>query len=140
MKYIALYERGDGKEKGVSVCFPDLPGCISVGADYDEAVRMAHEALEFHLEGLAEDGDPIPQPRTLEQIKAEWEDWTEWEKDGNFIVGTVSVFPALKPKKCTLYIDGALLARVDEVCKNRSAFFAEAARAVLDSRMPLPAK
>lgn len=140
MQYIALYELGDGKDKGVSVCFPDLPGCISVGDNFEEAVRMAHEALTGHLEVMMEDGDPIPDPRSLEQIKDEWEDWSDWTKDGNFVVGVVSAFPALKPKKCTLYIAGSLLARIDEVCANRSAFFTEAAKAVLDGKLPISVK
>lgn len=134
VKYIALYELGDEKTD-VGVVFPDLPGCITTGADYDEAVRMAHEALAVHLEALKEDGEQIPEPRTLEQIKAEWEDWKDWEREGNFVVGTVSVFPDSKPRKYTIYFDAALMARIDEVTKNRSAFLSEAAKAALDSKL-----
>ncbi len=133
-KYIALYELGD-EETSVGVVFPDLPGCISMGDNYDEAVQMAHEALSAHIEALLADGEPIPAPRTLEQIRAEWEDWKDWEREGNFIVGTVSVFPKLKPKKCTLYLDSDLLDRIDEVCKNRSAFISGAAQAALDNKL-----
>lgn len=134
VKYIALYELGD-EETDVGVVFPDLPGCISVGANYDEAVRNAHEALSAHIEALKEDGDEIPAPRSLEQIKAEWPDWKDWEREGNFVVGTVSVFPDSKPRKYTIYFDAALMARIDEVSKNRSAFLSEAARTALDSNM-----
>lgn len=134
VKYIALYELGD-KETDVGVVFPDLPGCISAGANYDEAVQMAHEALAVHIEALKKDGDPIPEPRTLEQIKAEWEDWKDWEREGNFVVGTVSLFPESKSRKYTLYLDASLMARIDEVAKNRSAFLSEAAKAALDSKL-----
>lgn len=116
VKYIALYELGD-KDTNVGVVFPDFPGCVSMGDDYDEAVRMAHEALAAQIEALELDGEPIPTPRTLEQIKAEWEDWEEWEKDGNFIVGTVSYYPIKKPCKYMIYMDASLMARVDEVTK-----------------------
>lgn len=133
VKYIALYELGD-KDTNVGVVFPDFPGCVSMGDDYDEAVRMAHEALAAQIETLELDGEPIPTPRTLEQIKAEWEDWEEWEKDGNFIVGTVSYYPIKKPCKYMIYMDAALMARVDEVTKNRSAFLSEAVKAMLDNR------
>lgn len=39
---------------------PDLPGCVATGATVDEAEREIREAIEFHLEGLREDGSPIP--------------------------------------------------------------------------------
>jgi predicted RNase H-like HicB family nuclease len=42
-----------------SVSFPDFPGCISAGDTIDEAKDMAHEALQFHIEGMIEDGDRI---------------------------------------------------------------------------------
>lgn len=133
VKYIALYELGDD-ETDIGVVFPDFPGCIAVGKNYDEAVQMAHEALAAHIEAMEEDGDPIPVPRTLEQIKSDWDEWEDWEKDGNFIVGLVSVFPYHKPKKYTLYLDAALMARVDEISKNRSAFITEATKAALDNK------
>ena len=41
---------------------PDLPGCVATGATVDEAEREIREAIEFHLEGLREDGSPIPPP------------------------------------------------------------------------------
>ena len=44
---------------------PDVPGCISTGATIEETLRRFQEALEFHLEGTAEDGDPIPEPTTV---------------------------------------------------------------------------
>ena len=49
---------------GVSV--PDLPGCISAGDTLEEAIGMAREAIELHLEGMIEDGAAIPTPRLLE--------------------------------------------------------------------------
>ena len=42
---------------------PEVLGCVSVGSDIDDMRRMIREALEFHLEGTAEDGDPIPWPK-----------------------------------------------------------------------------
>jgi predicted RNase H-like HicB family nuclease len=67
--YIALIHKDADSDYGVS--FPDFPGCISVGADLDEARRMAEEALKFHVEGLQEDGEAVPEPSTLEAIMAE---------------------------------------------------------------------
>ncbi|QDU90080.1 hypothetical protein Pla175_34800 [Pirellulimonas nuda] len=43
---------------------PDLPGCVATGATFEETEREVREAIEFHLEGLREDGLPIPEPVT----------------------------------------------------------------------------
>lgn len=128
LKYVALFEYVDGEE-GFGVVFPDLPGCVSAGNTYENAYRNAHEALAMYAEECKE----LPKPRTLEQIKAEWRDWPEWEKDYKFLVGMVGLVPASQPKKYTLYLDAALMARIDEVSKNRSAFLSEAAKAALES-------
>ena len=131
-KYIALFEYEDDKD-GYSVVFPDLPGCFSAGDDYDDAYRMAHEALAFHLEGLAEEGMPIPEPRAFEKIKAEWEDWKEWEKEYPFLVVPIAVLPAgEKSVRVNIMLPEGTLHRIDAVSKNRSAFLATAAERLLD--------
>jgi predicted RNase H-like HicB family nuclease len=55
-------------EDGISVEFPDLPGCFSCGSTDEEAVRMATEALELHLFGMERDGDAIPAPMPALEI------------------------------------------------------------------------
>jgi predicted RNase H-like HicB family nuclease len=45
-----------------SAYVPDLPGCVAVGDTLDEVERQIREAIEFHLEGMREDGSPIPPP------------------------------------------------------------------------------
>lgn len=47
---------------GYSVDFPDLPGCVSAGADLKDAFVMAREALSLHLYGMLDDGEEIPEP------------------------------------------------------------------------------
>lgn len=42
---------------------PDLPGCVSTGRTWEEMQRMIREAMEFHIEGMQLDGDPVPPPR-----------------------------------------------------------------------------
>lgn len=42
--------------------FPDLPGCIAAGETREEALRLIRNAIEFHIEGLREDGLPVPLP------------------------------------------------------------------------------
>ena len=131
-QYIALFE-DDPETKGFGVVFPDFPGCVSMGDDYEDAVRMAHEALAFHIQGMKEDGEPVPEPRTLEQIKETWEDWAEWKKNYDFTVEHIAVLP-IKPvsKRFNVTMDEIVLERIDRVAKHRSAFLAEAARRMLD--------
>jgi predicted RNase H-like HicB family nuclease len=67
--YIGLIHKDADSDYGVS--FPDFPGCISAGATLDEARAGAEEALALHIEGMIEDGDPIPEPTSLEDIMAD---------------------------------------------------------------------
>jgi len=45
-----------------SAYVPDLPGCVAVGDTLAEIERLIREAIEFHIEGMREDGSPIPPP------------------------------------------------------------------------------
>ncbi|MEX2315559.1 MAG: type II toxin-antitoxin system HicB family antitoxin [Pirellulales bacterium] len=44
---------------------PDLPGCVATGASVDETEKLLREAIELHLDGLREDGLPIPEPASV---------------------------------------------------------------------------
>ena len=59
MDYVVIIEKG---ENSFGACVPDLPGCVGVGDTRDEVMRLIREAIEFHLEGLREDGLPVPPP------------------------------------------------------------------------------
>jgi predicted RNase H-like HicB family nuclease len=59
MKYAIVIEEGP---KSFGAYVPDLPGCVAVGESRTEAVRLIQEAIEFHLEGMKQDGEPIPSP------------------------------------------------------------------------------
>lgn len=65
--YIALVHKDKGTSYGVS--FPDVPGCISAGDTFEEAVANATEALAGHIALMTADGDAIPAPRSFEQLK-----------------------------------------------------------------------
>lgn len=67
--YIALLHKDAGSQYGVS--FPDLPGCVSAGADWAQARVMAEEALRLHLRGMAEDGEELPEPSSFESIMSD---------------------------------------------------------------------
>jgi predicted RNase H-like HicB family nuclease len=65
--YIALVHKDEGTSYGVS--FPDVPGCISAGDTFSEAIENAGEALAGHLSLMRADGEPIPTPRSLEALR-----------------------------------------------------------------------
>jgi predicted RNase H-like HicB family nuclease len=120
-------------QEGYGVVFPDFPGCISAGDNYEDAFRMAHEALTGHVALIERDGDPIPEPRTLEEIKASWEFWSEWERDYPFLVGYVSLLPLTRRiQQVSVALDESLLAQIDRITSNRSAFLAIAAERMLE--------
>ena len=62
MKYAVVIERVP--ESNYCAYVPDLPGCVSTGDTRAEVEHNIREAIAFHLEGLREDGDPIPEPGT----------------------------------------------------------------------------
>lgn len=59
MRYMVVIERS---ERSWGAHVPDLPGCIAVGETRDEALRLIREAIEFHIEGLRQEGQPVPLP------------------------------------------------------------------------------
>ena len=62
-KRYAVVVESSGTSYGVHA--PDVPGCIAVAETREEALRQFAEALTFHFEGTAEDGDPIPEPSAV---------------------------------------------------------------------------
>jgi predicted RNase H-like HicB family nuclease len=64
--YIALLRKEPNGNCGAG--FPDFPGCVTAGQSLEEVRRMAAEALELHIEGMLEGGEPIPEPSTLDAI------------------------------------------------------------------------
>ena len=59
MQYAIVIEKS---ATGYGAYVPDLPGCIAVGESEDEVRALIGEAIEFHLDGLREDGVPVPPP------------------------------------------------------------------------------
>jgi predicted RNase H-like HicB family nuclease len=61
MKYLIVIEP---TATGFSAYSPDVPGCVSTGATREECEANMKEAVDFHLDGLREEGEPVPEPRT----------------------------------------------------------------------------
>ena len=125
--YIALIHKDADSDYGVS--FPDLPGVITAGSNLDEARKMATEALEFHLEGLAQDGEAAPEPSSLEEIMAIAEN-----KDG---VAVLIDAPAAQVKSVRINVTmpADVLDEIDQYAERegftRSGFLAQAAKKVM---------
>lgn len=64
----AIFEKSP---TGYGVSFPDLPGCISMGKDLQNAYEMAKEALGLHLWSMESDEDDIPEPSAIDTIELE---------------------------------------------------------------------
>lgn len=80
--YLAVFEP---VETGYSVYFPDLPGCVSYGENFEEAQRQAADALGLHIYGMEKDGDEIPDPSKVLQVDP--------ETAAGYLVSPVTVFP-----------------------------------------------
>ena len=65
MTYTVIIEKA---ENNYSAYVPDLPGCVATGKTREETAQNIREAIAFHLEGLREDGIPIPEPQTAAEF------------------------------------------------------------------------
>lgn len=126
--YLAVIHKEQKSDFGVS--FPDFPGCITVGRTVDEAREMAQEALGGHVAMMLEEGQALPQPRTLEGILKD-EDFED--AAAFFIVEVKRSKP--EPVRFNASMDAGLLENIDrrsrEIGMTRSGFLAEAARKAL---------
>lgn len=125
--YIGLIHKDPDSDYGVS--FPDFPGCITAGASLDEARAMAEEALALHIEGIAEDGEAIPKPSSLETIMRVREN-----RDAVALV--VPVKPAAATVvRVNVTLPADVLAAIDRYAAaagfTRSGFLVQAARKAL---------
>lgn len=62
MRYAVVIEQA---QDNFSAYVPDLPGCVATGDSVAEVERAVREAIIFHLEGLREDGMPVPEPASV---------------------------------------------------------------------------
>lgn len=123
--YIALIRKEEGSCYGVD--FPDFPGCIAAGNTVEEAQARAVSVLDFHVEGMAEDGDPLPKPTSLDDILKDPD-----SRDGLVLATQVPLADKKQKKtKVDVTIPGDVLKQVDQYVNktegvNRSSFFAGA--------------
>ena len=129
--YIGLILKEPKSDYGVS--FPDLPGCITAGRTLDEARAMAEEALAFHLEGLAEDGDPIPEPASMERIMSDPEN-----RDAVAILVSAKL-PAGRVARVNITVPADALGDIDRFAEahgfTRSGFLVSAAKRAMNENV-----
>ncbi len=65
MEYLVVVEKGPSS---YGAYVPDLPGCVAAADSKDEVLALIKEAIEFHLDGLKEDGEPIPSPASTSEV------------------------------------------------------------------------
>lgn len=127
-RYVAFVHKDADSSYGVS--FPDFPGCIAAEDTLEAALGSAADALAFHVRGMEADGDPIPSPRTADEIEAD-DDLAEWRQGA-----ALAYVPLLRDLGSTTRInvslDYGLLNAIDAEARQRkqtrSAFIASAVR------------
>ena len=65
MRYLVVVEKGSSS---YGAYVPDLPGCVAAGDSKDEVLSLIRDAIELHLEGLKEEGQPIPTPSSTSEL------------------------------------------------------------------------
>lgn len=65
MKYLVIIEK---TPSGYGAHVPDLPGCIAAGDSQEEVLALIKPAIEFHIEGLVEAGEPVPAPSSISEF------------------------------------------------------------------------
>jgi len=118
--YIALLRKEATSDYGVD--FPDFPGCVTAGETLEDARRLAAEALEFHIEGMLQDHDPLPEPSSLDAVMR----YQDNRDAVAFLVEVASQPP--KSVRINVMIPQDIVTAIDRVTTNRSRFLAEAAR------------
>jgi predicted RNase H-like HicB family nuclease len=123
--YIALLRKEGGSSYGVD--FPDFPGCITGGETMDIAYSEAPEALQFHIKGMLEDGEEIPEPSSLDDIMA--------DPDNEGAVPFPVQVPGEKTKRVDITVPELVLRDIDAYARkhsmSRSAFLVDAALKVM---------
>lgn len=127
--YVALVHRANKKGAPHGVIFPDFPGAVFAGKTMDLALHNAREGLIFHIEGMLNAGEVLPEPTSLEKIECN----PEYKKAIPALVRVI--LPTGHLKRLNISMDAGLLAEIDHAAKvmgkNRSQFLVDAARQVL---------
>jgi predicted RNase H-like HicB family nuclease len=132
MNFPVIIHKDNDSDYGVSI--PDLPGCFSAGDSYEDALSNAREAIECHIEGLFEDGEPLPQAMSIEHHKS-----NEFAQDAVFALVPVDLSKLSgKVKRINITFPERLLSQVDRYAgshgESRSGLLVSAALEYISSQ------
>ncbi len=134
-RYYPAFLHHSAEDTNYGVTFPNFMGCVTCGKTQQEAVELAHEALQLHIKGMIEDGDFLPAPYSLDAIPADPE-----MQDDVVAVVLVGVIVPSPPKRVNISIDEGLLEQIDAAANGygmtRSTLLAEASRQYLQGVSP----
>jgi predicted RNase H-like HicB family nuclease len=124
-----VQDDADGPKDGYGVVFPDLPGCTSSGDTGQEACERAFEALALHIEGMIEEGIPLPEPSPF---NAPLPDWLVRVSGRTSPPVLIPVRLPGRAMRISMTMDKGLLARLDASAatrgETRSGYIAQAVR------------
>ncbi len=109
MLYPVVIHKDTDSDYGATV--PDLPGCISAGETFEQALSMVKEAIELHIEGMLEDGEDLPNPSAIEKLQSAKEYqggvWALVDIDTEALLGPVERVNITVPRFALRRIDAA---------------------------------
>jgi predicted RNase H-like HicB family nuclease len=121
----------DGVPGAFGLWVPDMPGCTSMGESVDDVLQKAQEALRLWVEDALADGEPLPAPRSFEEIAKDPEVAAAL-KEGAALAIVPLLIESGRAVKANLSLDAWLLAAIDDAAAarglTRSAFLSSAAR------------
>jgi predicted RNase H-like HicB family nuclease len=125
MNYLGLIHKDKDSDYGIS--FPDFPGAITAGTDLDDARAMAEEMLTFHIEGMLADGEPLPEPSSLEDVMA--------DPDNKNAVVIVVAASSSAARRINITMPEDVLLQIDRYARehglSRSGFLLQAAKKIM---------
>jgi predicted RNase H-like HicB family nuclease len=122
--YIAALHSENGV---IGVSFPDFLGCVTTASDMRSAIERGAQVLALHIDGMIEDGQALPEPRSVERLRAEEPEWMD-----GALLALIPVEVSGKALRVNISLDEGLLSLIDRAAaragQTRSGFLANAAR------------
>ena len=119
MRYMVVVERG---ETSWGAHVPDLPGCVAVGETREEVLQLIREAIEFHIDGLKEDGLPVPTPSSEGEFVEGGDPVGDFEQSCRRLRVPIGTFP-FTADGFIVHLGRGTLAGVYERRETSNAFF-----------------
>lgn len=132
-----------GREGNYGIVFPDFLGCVSAGETMIDVVAMGKEALQFHIDAMVEDGDPIPDPTPVDfaRLQAEFSDANDPDDNEPWVaVAGIEIKMPAYPDTIAVPVKADIVREIAELVEknldqlNSRQFIEDAARRELERR------